>query len=183
MKYAVAETRSILRDRFARYLPVIQNAADAPGHGNLIPDEQLLELLLGLDILCESDIDRARATDDPASPPGIGEPSLDELIAAGWIRVVWGRVTAPFEIDRRAHAKPGDNLTALSALLKKRFDETYALSGAARGKAGLGSLAASIERGDTAPDALRSQSPEWVAARLWDRALPVSTSHDAALRV
>jgi hypothetical protein len=95
MKFAVAETRRILRDRFARYLPVIQNAAAAPGHGNLIPDEQLLHLLLGLDILCESDIDRARATYDAASPPGIDEPSLDELIAAGWIRVVWDGLRLP----------------------------------------------------------------------------------------
>ena len=41
MKYAVAETRRILRDRFARYLPVIQNAAAAPGGGSLIPDEAI----------------------------------------------------------------------------------------------------------------------------------------------
>ena len=181
MKYAVAETRRILRDRFARYLPVVQNPAPALGGREFITDEQLLELLLDLDILCESDIDRSRATYDAASPPDIGEPSFDEVIAAGWIRVV-GRVAAPFEIDQRARAKPDANLTALSALLKKRFGETYALSGAARGRAGLESLAAAIERGDAAPGALRSQSPEWVAARLWDRALPASTSQSAALR-
>ncbi|MGO9849277.1 MAG: hypothetical protein ACLPKT_22530 [Methylocella sp.] len=40
----------------------------------------MLELLLGLDILCESDIDRSRATYDAALPPGGGEPSLDEAI-------------------------------------------------------------------------------------------------------
>ena len=166
MKYAVAETRRILRDRFARYLPVIQYAAAAPRGGNLIPDEQLLELLLGLDIVCKSDIDSSRAAYDAASPPGIGEPSLDEVIAAGWIRVVWGRIAAPFEIDQRARARPDDNLTALSALLKERFGETYAFSGAAYGDVGLESLAAAIERGDASPGALRSQSPEWVAARL-----------------
>ena len=182
MKYAVAETRRILRDRFARYLPVIQYAAAAPRGGNLIPDEQLLELLLGLDIVCKSDIDSSRAAYDAASPPGIGEPSLDEVIAAGWIRVVWGRIAAPFEIDQRARARPDDNLTALSALLKERFGETYAFSGAAYGDVGLESLAAAIERGDASPGALRSQSPEWVAARLWDRALPAS-SHGGALRV
>ena len=98
MKYAVAETRRTLRDRFARYLPVIQNAAAAPGGGSLIPDEQLLELLLGLDILCESDIERSRATYDAVLRAGIGEPSLDEVIASGWIRVVWGRVTAPLRL-------------------------------------------------------------------------------------
>jgi hypothetical protein len=183
IKYAVAETRRILRDRFARYLPVIQNAPCAPKGGNLIPDEQLLELLLGLDILPESDINRSRSTYDTALPPGIDEPSLDEVIAAGWIRVVWGRVTAPFEIDQRARAKPDDNLTALSALLKKRFGEKYALSGTVHAKAGLESLAAAIERGDAVPGALRSQSPEWVAGRLWDRALLATTSHGAALRV
>ena len=93
MKYALAETRRILRHRFARYLPLTQSAPSAPKSGNLLPDEQLLELLLGLNILCESDVDRSRATYDAALPLGGGEPSLDEVIAAGWMRVVWGRVT------------------------------------------------------------------------------------------
>ena len=183
MKYALAETRRILRDRFARYLPVMQNARGAPKAGNLIPDEQLLELLLGLDILCESDIERSRATYDAALPPGGGEPSLDEVIGAGWIRVVWGRVTAPFEIDQRARGKPDGKLTALSALLKKRFEQRYTVGEAARGDAELKSLAAAVERGAAAPDALRSQSPEWVAARLWDRALSAPAPHSAELRV
>jgi hypothetical protein len=183
MKYALAETRRILRDRFARYLPLTQSAPSAPKSGNLLPDEQLLELLLGLNILCESDIDRSRATYDAALPPGGGEPSLDEVIAAGWMRVVWGRVTAPFEIDHRARSQPDGKLSALAALLKKRFEQKYTVGEAARANAELESLAAAIERGEAAPDALRSQSPEWVAARLWDRALSGSASHGAALRV
>ncbi len=183
MKYALAETRRILRDRFARYLPVTQNALSAPKAGSLIPDEQLLELLLGLDILCESDIDRSRAIYDAALLPGGGEPSLDEVIAAGWIRVVWGRVTAPFEIDKRARSKPDGKLTALSTLLKQRFEQRYTVGEAAYANPELESLAAAIERGEAAPGALRSQSPEWVAARLWDRRLCGSAPHGAQLRV
>jgi hypothetical protein len=183
MKYALAETRRILRDRFGRYLPVMQNPASAPQSGNLIPDEQLLELLLHLDIAYESDIDLSRITYNSALPPGGGEPSLDQAITAGWIRVVWGRITAPFEIDQRARNRSDGKLTALSALLKKRFEQRYTVDDAARGNAQLESLAAAVECGETAPGALRSQSPEWVAARLWDRALSGFAPHRAELRV
>jgi hypothetical protein len=89
MKYAIAETRHILRDRFARYLPVMHQRA-APGAGSLIPDEQLLDLLLYLDILCGSDIDRSRATYGAALPSSGGEPTLDEVITAGWIWTICG---------------------------------------------------------------------------------------------
>ena len=65
-KYALAETRHILRDRFPYYLPITQSTPGAPKPGNLLPDEQLLELLLGLNVHCESDIDRARATSEAA---------------------------------------------------------------------------------------------------------------------
>lgn len=54
----------------------------APKAGNLIPDERLLELLLDLDVLCESAIDRSRAAYDAASPPGVDEPSLETLRSA-----------------------------------------------------------------------------------------------------
>ena len=68
LRLAAAGTRAILRDRFRRYLPVMHQPP-APRTGNLIRDEQLLDLLLNLDIVCGSDIDRARATYDAALPP------------------------------------------------------------------------------------------------------------------
>jgi hypothetical protein len=132
MKYAPAETRRILRDRLARYLPVQYTAPARPNVGNLVRDEQLLNLLLNLDIVLESDVNRARTRYIAALPENSGEPSLDEVIAAGWIRVVWGRVAAPFEIDQRARAAPPGTMTALNALLKNRFEETFVVSDAAK---------------------------------------------------
>ena len=183
MKYVPAETRRILRDRFARYLPVMHSTARAPAAGNVMLDEQSLNLLLNLDILPQSDIDRARAIYDAALPPSGGELSFDEVIAAGWLRVVWGRVATPFETDQRARTAADATLSALATLLNKCFEEKYTFREAARGRADLGSVVAAIERGDFAPDSQRTQTPEWVAARLWDRALSHSASHGAALRV
>jgi tetratricopeptide (TPR) repeat protein len=74
-------------------------------------------------------------------------------------------------------------MTALNAVLKNRFEESFFVSDAAKSDPELGDLAGRIEQGDTAPGALRSQDPEWVAARLWDRALTDSASHAAELRV
>jgi hypothetical protein len=135
MTYAPAETRRILRDRMARYLPVQHSAPARPNAGNLVRDELLLNLLLNLDIVFESDVDRARATYEAALAPDSGEPSFDEVISAGWLRIVWGRVATPFEIDQRARATPAGTMTALVALLKKRFEESYVLGEAARGSA------------------------------------------------
>lgn len=182
LRLAAAGTRAILRDRFRRYLPVMHQPP-APRTGNLIRDEQLLDLLLNLDIVCGSDIDRARATYDAALPPEGGQPSFDEVIAAGWLRVVWGRIATPFEIDQRARAAPDGARTALATLFKQRFEKNYTVRAGARGDADLQGFVAAIERGDLAPNSLRSQTPEWVSARLWDRALSDSPSHGAELRL
>ena len=62
LKYAPAETRRILRDRFARYLPSQHSTSSRTPKGVTLPDEVLLQLLLSLTIDFESDIARARVT-------------------------------------------------------------------------------------------------------------------------
>jgi hypothetical protein len=183
MKYAAAETRRILRDRLVRYLPVDTTAPHRPNAGNVIRDEQLLNLLLNLDVVFESDVDRARATYEAALPPNSGEPSFDEVIAGGWLRVVWGRLATPFEIDQRARAAAPGTMTALVSLLKKRFGESYILSETARDSGDLVALVTAIEHGALSPAVLRNPDLEWVAARLWDRAVTDSGLHPAELRV
>jgi hypothetical protein len=182
LKHVPAETRRILRDRFRRYLPVLHQPATAPGGVNVISDEQWVNLLLNLDIVSESDVDRARATYDAALPETGGEPSFDQVIAGGWLRVVWGRIAAPFEIDQRTRATSGGNLSALAALLKERFKEKYSFREAVRGSSDLGGLVDEIEHRDKAPDSVRGQTPDWVAARLWDRALASSALQGADVR-
>src|SRR6266478_5821015 len=92
MKYAAAETRRILRDRFTRYLPATQSGAAHPNNGDLLRDEVLLKLLLNLQPVLEGAADRARASYDAALAKNPGEPSFDQAIADGWFRIVWGRV-------------------------------------------------------------------------------------------
>jgi hypothetical protein len=167
LKYVPAETRRILRDRLARYLPV--SAVSPLIGGNFIPDEQLFNLLLNFDIASEMDLDRARATYNAALPVGGAEPTFEEVTTEGRLRIVLGRVTTPFEVDQRASAAPDRTLTALAALLSSRFGERFTFQ-------------AAIERGDVMPESLRSRSPEWVAARLWDRGLSDLAMHSAELR-
>jgi hypothetical protein len=182
MKYAPAETRRILRDRFVRYLPVSNTPAIRPPSENLMPDELLLNLLINLDITFESDADRARMSYDAARAKNPDEPSFDQVIADGWFRIVWGRLTAPYEIEQRARAAPADTMTALQSLLKNRFGESFTLNDTVKSDPALADLAGRIERGDMVPGALRSQDMEWVAARLWDRALTGTAPHASELR-
>jgi hypothetical protein len=180
LKYAPAETRRILRDRFTRFLPV--NAVRPLIGGNVIPDEQLLNLLLTLDVVSETDVDRARATYNAALPAGRGEPTFDEVTTEGWLRIVRGRVTTPFEVDQRSRTVSDGTLTALSTLLNKRFGEKCTFRATPRGDDVFENLRTAIERGDVTAESLRSQSPEWVAARLWDRTLSDPALYSSALR-
>jgi hypothetical protein len=91
-------------------------------------------------------------------------------------------VTTPFEVDQRASAAPDRTLTALAALLSSRFGERFTFRSTPRGDDEIENLRAAIERGDVMPESLRSRSPEWVAARLWDRGLSDPAMHSAELR-
>jgi hypothetical protein len=53
-----------------------------------------------------------RASCDAALAKHPGEPSFDEAIANGRLRIIGGRVAAPYEIDQRARSAPADMLTA-----------------------------------------------------------------------
>jgi hypothetical protein len=183
LKFAPAGTRLILRDRFVRYLPIELSAPSRTANGGTVSDESLLQLLLNLSIVFESDLDRARATYEAARPLNAGEPSFDDVIAAGWIRVIWGRIAASFEFTRAARSAPAEPMTALASLLAMRFKETYLLSDDARNGADLKTVVAAIESGDLAPHTIRSQDPQWVGARLWDRSLAASGDHFAELRL
>src|SRR6202008_3983441 len=129
LQHVPAETRRILRDRFSRYLPSQFGEAVEPTRGKLVPDEVLLHLLLNLTIIFESDLEKAKATYAAALPPDSTEPSFEEVLAAGWFRVVWGRITAPFEVARAGRGRGGGAMTALAALFQKRFYESFVLSG------------------------------------------------------
>jgi len=183
LKQIPAQARHLLRYRFARYLPVQRNASVAPDRLITLADESLFRLLLNMSIDFESDLERARATYEAALPSNSTQPSLEDLRAAGWVRVVWRRISAPLEIAQAARTAPVGTMTALVAMLAKRFEQAYHLTDEARSSADLGDVVAAIDRGELVPRNIGCQTPEWVAARLWDRSPKDSTDPSVTLRV
>ena len=76
-------------------------------------DESLLWLLLNLRIDFASDVDNARATYNSALSGTSNEPNIEELIDAGWLTLVWGRISVRYDLVRAAEAAT----PPLSALL------------------------------------------------------------------
>ena len=183
LKHNPAETRRILRDRFARYLPSDNTASSRMSRKITLSDESLLRLLLNLTIDFASDVERAHAAYTAALPLNSSEPSLDELIEAGWLHVIWGRISIPYEVVQAVHTATTGTMTTFSALLAKRHDETYRLRPVPRSDTALAEAATAIDKGELTPREIGCQSPEWVAARLWDRTLKSFTDRSNALRV
>jgi tetratricopeptide (TPR) repeat protein len=183
LKHAPSETRRLLRERFARYLPS-QNGFPFRAKRNVtFEDELLLRLFLSLQIDAESDFEKARNTYEAAFSPDSSEPSLQDLIESGWIRVAWGRIFTPFEIARAAESAPVWKITTFASLLKKRYEQKFSFSDAVRSNKDFVDTVAAIERGELEPRNIECQTPEWIAARLWDATLKDCADHAAALRV
>jgi hypothetical protein len=183
LSYASAETRSRLRDRLRRFLP-------AQGHANVIrrhgppklADEALLELLLHLDIAFASDENAARSAYEAELPENSTEPNFDSLINDGWLRVIWGRISTSFEVSRAAQTAQAGALLALNALLRGRFEERCHVADEARKNPDLVPVVESINREETKPHTIGCEWPEWIAARLWDRAAKVPADMNAESR-
>lgn len=186
LDYVPAETRKLLRSRFAR------NLSSHPSHHYesyredktfALNDELILHLLLNLNIEVQSDFEKAKIAYLEAYPTDSDEPSFEKLITAGWIRVVWGRIVISSEIARSV---PPGSMTAFESLLARRFDEKYHLTRVVRNNPKLAKVVAAIdgldEHSQLPSNVLSCQSPEWVAARLWDRTFHDSSDINAALR-
>ena len=184
LEHSPAATRSILRDRFARYLMSESRGSRAGRrlHRDVtLSDESLLRLLLNLRIDFASDVERARGTYEWALSATTNEPSLEELIDAGWLTVVWGRIYVPYDLVRAAEAAT-PALSALCSLFKGRFDETCRATARQSGHPDF-DITNRINNGELKPEQVGCQAPEWVAARLWDRTLSDDESGPTALRV
>ena len=146
----------------------------------MLTDEAMLCFLQNLKICCGDDVAKARSVYDAARAQTTNEPDFEEALTAGWLSVVWGRVSITTGVRPAARASP--SMTALKTLMSGIFGCTYELSDTARGNAELFDLVGPIERGETEIHNVGSQSPEWVAARLWDRGLADQENSSAALR-
>jgi hypothetical protein len=63
--HASAETRRLLRERLGRFLNA-ERSPQAPDEREKLGDELFLELMLGLDVQFDADVDAARAIFDAA---------------------------------------------------------------------------------------------------------------------
>lgn len=183
LPHAPSETRRTLRDRLARYLPPQRDSNLLRADCRVtLTDEAMLRLLLGLTVEHQSDLQVVRATYEAARQEKPREPTLDDAIGAGWLRVVWGRIWTPYEILRAARAAP-TGLSVLSKVLQHRHDTTYLLADALRGDPELTDILTAIDRNDVRLRGIACPTPEWVAARLWDSALPGQSDPSSALRI
>ena len=185
LEHSPAATRGILRDRFVRYLTSDSSGSHSSRRVQrdvTLPDESLLQLLLNLRIDFASDVDSARANYNSALSATTNEPSLEVLIDAGWLTVVWGRISAPYDLVRAAKAA-SPVLSALCSLLESRFDETCRVTGRQSERTDLDDVTTKIRNRDLKPEQVGCQAPDWVSARLWDRTLTDYESGSTALRV
>ena len=182
LRYAPSATRGILRDRFNRYLPQRDVATTYPNQEVMVSDESMLRILQNITIEFRSDLSSARATYAAAISPSSTEPSLDNLDAAGWFRVVWGRITIPHTIAYTDHTRLKTSMPAFAELISKRHEQTYCIIDSIRTDPGLTEIVAAIESGHLTPFHMGCRTPEWVAARLWDRTIPTSPDLPNTLR-
>lgn len=180
LDYAPSETRRLLRERLQRQLGREPGAQAPAPDGPVLGDEAMLHLLQSLDVRFGDDWVHTLATYQAALPSDGSEPPLEDRIAAGWARVVWGRVKISRDVTRSLRAS-SIIAGAFARVLEQRFIEEYSVARAENLEGELLAIARQIERGEIALPHLSCRSPAWVAARLWDRTLSDS-GDSAALR-
>jgi len=168
---SVYEVRRVLRDRLGRMLrPAMEHAPrERPGSFDLC-DVDMLELLLHVQISPTDDAITVRAAYDAHRLLHSELPTFDELRDDGWFAVTWGRVTSELSLRTPAREQAEPLRAALLAVLDARrrgtafaFADISALPEAAR------ALASRLENDPGELRFLSAPSPDWVAARLWER--------------
>jgi hypothetical protein len=174
-KHVPIETRRLLRERLDRKLRVYRQARHVNPDLPVVPDEQMLRLLQGLEIMIEAEWPRAERIYAAANPsPDAKE--LKILAQAGWVQAIWGRVAIARDLAVAARRAPEGEHKALRALLDRLYIQAYRGSEALRAESALAAVLASIETGEKDPGQLLCQTPAWVAARLWERRSETSES-------
>jgi hypothetical protein len=170
-KHAPSETRRILRERLSRSLPVPRNGRlQNESENEAFDDESVLCLLQHLKIERNDSVGSAMALYDAACAKHDAQPSFDDLLSDGWIVKAWDRVYVPRDIRLSLMQGTEASMAALLAWLPAMYDRTLSWAGPqADGR--VEALADSIVANDPGAGQVASRSPEWVAARLWERRL------------
>ncbi|WP_176060978.1 hypothetical protein [Paraburkholderia sp. BCC1876] len=168
LKRVPAETRRVLRERFSRNLSVYRNGRVQPQPEEIFDDEIVLQLFEHLRIVGNNSVLATRSVYDAAQRENPSEPDWDTLISDSWAVEVLGRLYVPREIRLRVNKDTTGSMTALGTLLKSWYDDKYEWTDT-DGPSAVIELANSVVSGARRPTDIACHSPEWVAARLWDR--------------
>lgn len=174
-----SETRRTLRSRFSRNLSTWDDHSSVSVDST--PDEAVLKLLLNLRIEFNSAPMAAGRIYNKERQQHVGAPRFKELHRLGCVRLIWGRLKAPLggvSPNAGKHPDLGAAITPFfRRLLLRRFEVE-------RPEALDSVLGPVIEEMRTSPEKvhhLPCATPEWIAARLWERA-PQGLSSGRRLR-
>ncbi|WP_205974036.1 serine protease [Paraburkholderia sp. Tr-20389] len=135
----------------------------------MFDDELVLKLFQNLVILSNDVPARARQIYLEAAQGIEGLPTLDDLIAEGWIASGWQSMSVPFDVARIATEPNKDRLAAFVAWLNVIHDLSFRFTVPAGANAELVALGESVVSREISPSHIACLTPTWVAARLWDR--------------
>lgn len=176
LEHAPAETLRVLRDRLQRNLGHerlnLGPGSDAPE----LRDEDMLRLLQSLEIDFARDAGEIASAYEAALPNDRSEPSFEQRVADGWVRIVWGRIRIPREVNF-ALGRSNRKLGAFKTVLERQYQERIRVARPDRLPAELLEIGQALEASSMDPRQLNCRSPTWVAARLWDR---YASGNDAA---
>jgi hypothetical protein len=181
-KFVPSETRQILRDRFARKLRVLRHIRFVDPDLDATPDQLALRLLGGIRISSNAEWPRAAIAYAAAAPSGSEPADLQALANSGWLRRIWGRVAIAQNLRLAALRAPVGAMDAFKVLVSGIHGQVYEASAASRLDPELADLVDDIEAGRRKPSQMVAQTPEWIAARLWEVCLAKEATPDSALR-
>jgi len=166
-----SETRRILRDRFDRNLRVGRQARLLHPDAKVTPDQLALRLLAGLQVSSNADWSAAADAYSAARPTEFEPRDLEALADLGWLRRIWGRARIGLDLRVAVLRAATCQLNAFKILISGIHGQRCEVNDAIQADAELADLLKIVEAGSGDTVSIASQTPAWVAARLWETAL------------
>uniref|UniRef100_E1TJ78 Uncharacterized protein n=1 Tax=Burkholderia sp. (strain CCGE1003) TaxID=640512 RepID=E1TJ78_BURSG len=168
LAYDPGQTRNVLRSRFRRNLPSRVFMSAPRQNPPEYKDEDVLAALLVADMQHNDELETFRRHyEEVRLNDDVGLPTFEDAISRGWFRIVWGRVrSSRLLLDFLRHRQPPYDST-LIGLLMWRYKAHVHVS-----KTSLGAEHEALVEFLTSEEGTRgidTLSPQWIAARLWDR--------------